>query len=107
MTALVALGYWGWSQGEGVLGVVLVLAIPIVAAAVWGTFAVPNDPSRSGNAPVPVPGVARLMLEFIFFACAAAALFTIGYSMLAWVFGIIVIVHYAVSYKRLIWLLRQ
>ena len=28
--------------------------------AVWGVFAVPDDPSRSGNAPVPIPGLLRL-----------------------------------------------
>jgi len=107
IAALVALGVWGWSQGEGALGIVLALAIPIIAAVIWGTFAVPNDPSRSGNAPIPVPGTVRLMLELAFFAIAAGALFAVRYSLLAWVFGIIVVVHYAVSYKRLVWLLRR
>lgn len=107
MAALVTLGFWGWSLGEGALRVVLVLAVPMVAAVMWGIFAVPNDPSRSGSAPIPVPGVVRLIIELALFSLAAGALSATGYSMLAWVFGIIVIGHYAVSYKRLIWLIKQ
>ncbi|WP_280456932.1 DUF2568 domain-containing protein, partial [Nocardia carnea] len=34
----------------------LVVLLPVVAAAAWGVFAVPDDPSRSGAAPVAVPG---------------------------------------------------
>jgi len=107
ITGLVALGVWGWNQDEGALGIVLALALPIVAAAIWGTFAVPNDPSRSGNAPVPVPGIVRLTLELAFFISVVVSLFAIRQSTLAWVFGITVIVHHVVSYKRLTWLLRQ
>ena len=107
ITGLAALGVWGWSQGEGALRIVLALAVPIVAAAIWGTFAVPNDPSRSGNAPVPVPGIVRLTLELAFFVSVAVSLFAIRQSTLAWVFGITVLVHHAVSCQRLIWLLRQ
>lgn len=107
ITGLVALGVWGWGQDEGALGVVLALAVPIVAATIWGTFAVPNDPSRSGNAPVPVSGIVRLTLELVFFISVVASLLAIRQSTLAWVYGSTVLVHHAVSYKRLIWLLRQ
>jgi hypothetical protein len=107
IAGLVAIGVWGWNQDEGALGVVLALAIPMIAAAIWGTFAVPNDPSRSGNAPIPVPGVVRLMLELAFFASAVGSLFALSHPMLAWAFGIVVLVHYAVSYKRIMWLIRQ
>ena len=37
-----------------------------------GVFAVPDDPSRSGSAPIAVPGLARLTLE--------AAVFGVGIS---------------------------
>lgn len=43
LTALIAMGFWGWKQGEGLLRFVLALSIPIVAAVMWGVFAVPND----------------------------------------------------------------
>ena len=49
--ALVSIGMWGWSLGDKSLKYVLALIFPLVIAAVWGIFAVPDDPSRSGKAP--------------------------------------------------------
>ena len=105
IAGLVALGRWGWNQGEGILRYALALGIPILAAVLWGTFAVPDDPSRSGKAPVPVPGSVRLMLELAFFAAATWSLFMAGPSTWAWIFGIAVLIHYAVSYDRILWLI--
>jgi hypothetical protein len=107
MVALVALGRWGWTQAGGVLGFVLALGIPVVAAGLWGTFAVPDDPSRSGRARIPVPGIVRLLLELVFFGLATWSLFALGSTSLAWIFGGIVLVHYAVSYDRITWLLSR
>ena len=107
LAALVALGYWGWTQGEGPFRYVLALGIPFIAAAAWGTFAVPNDPSRSGKAPVPVPGLVRLALELALFGFATWALFDLGLPFLGWVMGIVVLIHYGVSYDRLQWLIKQ
>jgi hypothetical protein len=73
----------------------------------WVTFAVPADPSRSGNAPIPVPGVVRLALELTFFALAAWALRAADLPRWGILFGVIVLVHYALSYDRLRWLLAQ
>jgi hypothetical protein len=50
LSALMAMGFWGWNQGKGAFRFVLAFGIPIIAALVWGVFAVPDDPSRSGNA---------------------------------------------------------
>lgn len=107
LTALAALGWWGWHQGKGVLRFVLVLGIPVLAAVLWGTFAVPDDPSRSGAAPVPVPGVVRLALELVIFGVATWALFATGLSAMGWILGLVVIVHYVISYDRIIWLIAQ
>ena len=51
LSALMAMAYWGWQQSDSALRIVFALGVPIVAAAVWGTLAVPGDPSRSGSAP--------------------------------------------------------
>ena len=107
MTGLVALGWWGWNQGEGVLRFMLALGIPFLAAVIWGTFAVPDDPSRSGEARVPVPGIVRLVLELAFFIAATLSLFAVGVTTLGWIYGIAVLIHYVVSYDRVMWLVRQ
>jgi hypothetical protein len=107
IAGLAALGWWGWHQGNGIFRFVLAVGIPILAAALWGTFAVPDDPSRSGKAPVSVPGIVRLVFELAFFAAATWALFAIGLTALAWIYGVAVLIHYAISYDRILWLIRQ
>ena len=107
MAALVAMGYWGWTQNDGVWRWVLVIVLPIAAAALWGTFAVPNDPSRSGNAPVPTPGMIRLILELAFFALATILLIVSQRLSAGVTLAVIVIIHYALSYDRILWLLRN
>lgn len=107
MGGLVALGRAGWVYGEGVYAYASAIAIPLVAAVLWGTFAVPDDPSRSGKAPVPVPGVIRLMLEAVFFLSATWSLVATGFGAYGWIYGLVVLIHYAASYDRLAWLIRQ
>jgi hypothetical protein len=107
IAALVAIGYWGWTQHEGFVRYLLAIGGPILAAVLWATFAVPDDPSRSGKAPVPVPGILRLALELTLFAFAAWALYDAGNSLLALILAAVVVVHYVLSYDRIAWLLKQ
>jgi hypothetical protein len=107
IAALVAIGYWGFSQHTGIWRFVIGIGGPLVAAVLWGALAVPDDPRRSGKAPVPVSGVLRLVLELSLFGFAVWALYDAGSPVLALILGIITIVHYALSYDRVAWLLRQ
>jgi len=107
LLALFTMGWWGWRQRGDGWRIVIAAAIPIVAATLWGVFAVPDDPSRSGSAPVPIPGVLRLVLELAFFASAACSLYGLGLSRSAALFGAIVVVHYFVSFDRVRWLVSQ
>jgi hypothetical protein len=107
LAALVAMGYWGWTQNDGIWRWVLVIVVPIAAAALWGTFAVPNDPSRSGNAPVPTPGMIRLILELAFFALATILLIASQRLSAGVTLAVIVIIHYTISYDRILWLLKN
>jgi hypothetical protein len=102
LAGLAALGVWGWQ----VQGVLAAAGAPLVAAAAWGVFNVPEDPSRSGQAPVRVPGLVRLALELAFFTGAVFALHGVA-PRLALAFAAIVVVHYAASYDRVAWLLRS
>jgi hypothetical protein len=107
LAALAALAYWGWTQHTGVLRYLLTVGLPVLGAVLWGVFAVPGDRSRSGDAPVPVPGILRLLLELLLFGFAAWCLYDAGLVLLANIFGIVVLVHYIISYDRIIWLLRK
>ena len=107
LSTLLAMGVWGWRQSEGWFRFVLAFGIPLLFAVVWGVFAVPNDPSRSGKAPVPVPGIVRLILELTFFAIGTWMLYQMGYPRLSLIFGTVVVVHYLVSYDRIGWLIQQ
>lgn len=107
LVALAAMAYWGWSQHSGLLRFVFAIGVPLLAAVLWGVFAVPEDPSRSGEAPVPVPGIVRLVLELAIFGFAAWALYDSGKPILGLILAIVVIIHYAFSYDRLAWLVRR
>ena len=102
---LVAYGYWGLNQNLGILNYVLMIAVPVVVAIIWGIFAVPNDPSRSGSAPVPVPGAVRLLLEFVIFGLAFWMMYVTGLVPLSVIFGALVVIHYILAHERIRWLL--
>lgn len=104
LAALAAVGVWGWQRGDGLLRFVLGLGLPIVVAAVWGTFRVPNDP---GAAPVAVPGIVRLAFELLFFSFATWALFDVGAMLPGSILGLAVLIHYVTSYDRILWMLKQ
>lgn len=103
LAGLAALGAWGWHVARYPAAI----AMPLVAALAWGTFNVVGDPSRSGKAPVRVPGVVRLALELAFFAGGAYGLQASGQPRLAIAFVAIVVVHYAISFRRVGWLVKQ
>lgn len=107
VAALVAFGAWGWETVAGVTGWMLAAGLPLAAATAWGVFAVPGDPSRSGAAPVPVPGLVRLLLEIGFFLAATACLRSLGWETASATFAVLVVLHYGASLDRLTWLLRQ
>ncbi|NCB32156.1 MAG: DUF2568 domain-containing protein [Clostridia bacterium] len=104
LAGLGAMGVWGWRTGVGGMRFVLAIGVPIVAAALWGIFRVPNDP---GNALVAIPGAVRLVLELGFYGFAVLGLYDARLIPAAWVMGIVVLLRYAISYDHVLWLLRQ
>ena len=107
IAALVSVGVWGWNQSDGWVRFLLGFGIPIILATLWGVFAVPNDPSRSGKAPVVTPGFIRLLIELGFFAFAIWSLYDGGLEYMSWALGIIVVLHYIISYDRVRWLMSR
>lgn len=107
LLALGALGFWGWAEHDGLGRWLWAIGLPVLVALLWGIFAVPGDPSRSGQAPVPTPGTLRLLLELSIFAAGVVALIASQRVTAAILLAAMVLLHYAVSYDRVIWLLKR
>ena len=107
VVAIVTFGIWGYRASDGLPGLILAILLPLVFAGLWGVFAVPNDPSRSGKTVVPTPGMIRLILELALFVAATWMLFDLEFQKLGWIFSTGVLIHYASSYDRIAWLLKQ
>ena len=107
LAALLGLGLAGWGLSDGWWRWILAPALPLTAAVLWGTFAVANDPSRSGRAPVPVPGAGRLVLELTILVGSAAGFYMAGYTTTGIIVALLIVISYAFSLDRLGWLLRQ
>src|SRR5689334_3734778 len=78
MAALVALGYGGWHSGTGFVRYLLVIALPLLAAAAWGVFRPPTEPHHPTNPAVPVSGKVRLLVEAVVFGGGAWGLYSAG-----------------------------
>ena len=78
--SLAALAIWGWRVG----GPVVAVAVPGVAAFVWGRFVAPNAPHRLSDP-------AKLGLEVVVFGSAVAGIVASGSARLAAGFAAVVI----------------
>lgn len=107
LAALAGVGFLAWSEGAGFARYLSGIAASVAVAAVWGIFAVPEDPSRSGHAPVPVPGALRLLLELVILFGGALAFYLAGQRWVAAGLAILIVAHYAFSRERITWLLHH
>ena len=108
LVLLAVLGVWGWRLGDGgMAGGGLALLVPLIAAVLWGAFSVPGDPSRNPRALVAVPGVVRLALEWALFGLAAYGLWSTGSRAAAETLLTVAGLHYALSWERIVWLVRH
>ena len=107
ITVLVVVVVWSWRSIDGWLGFVLAFVFPFILALIWGIFAVPDDPSRSGKAPVPISGLLRLVLELMIFSFAVWCLNALGVPYLSVAFTLLVLLHYVISLDRVRWLIKK
>lgn len=89
LCALAALGYWGFYVGSGTVAkFALGIGVPLLTAVVWGLFIAPR-------ATVKVPGPVNMALRILVFGLAAVSLAAAGQPTWAWVFGVVVVVNFA------------
>jgi hypothetical protein len=91
MSMLAALAYAGFEIGEGAVGWVLGLGLPVLAATLWGIFLAPKSERRVGDP-------ARLAMEVLIFGGAVAALLAAGHAEFAVVLGALVAGHLGLTF---------
>ncbi|MBZ5750607.1 YrdB family protein [Metabacillus rhizolycopersici] len=107
IAALFSIGMFAWTHFNGFLRYALVFILPALVMIVWGVFAVPGDPSRSGEAVVVISGFTRLMIEFIIFSAGFIAFFYSDFRVYSFIFLFFTVLHYLGSSDRIKWLLGQ
>ena len=86
---------------------VMVGIFPLGAVALWGVFATPDDPSRSGSTVVRTPGLVRLLLEWGLFAGAVGLLLRADQPLYAIALAIGVVIHYSAWPARIRWMIKN
>jgi Protein of unknown function (DUF2568) len=80
LAALAAFGLWGASIANGATAVLLAIALPAVAASLWGMFAAPTARHR-------LPLRPRVRFELAVFGFATVALWRVGLATWAAAFA--------------------
>jgi hypothetical protein len=106
LAAFTGLAMAAWKLSSGNLRWIAVIAVPIIAATIWGIFNVLDDPSRSGEAPVEVSGWTRLAIELLVLGGGAVGFLIADQPIIAVVLATLIVVQYATSWSRIEWLLQ-
>ncbi len=96
IVALIAIGYWGWTQHQGVLRYALALSLPVITAVMWATFRVGGGSDRHPPL-IAVPRLVRQLLEVVCFGFAVWSLFNAGLTSGGWLLGGIFLVYHLIT----------
>jgi Protein of unknown function (DUF2568) len=88
LAAFAALAYWGATTGGGAASILLAVAAPAVAVALWAVFAAPRSERRLGEA-------VRIPFEIAVFAVAVVALVAAGAPVAALLLAALVLLNAA------------
>ncbi|MDQ0219281.1 DUF2568 domain-containing protein [Peribacillus cavernae] len=87
IATLLAIGFWGFQKGSGIISSVLLgIGGPLLIAIIWGMFIAPKSL-------VILPFWAQLGLEAGIFGVAFIVLMNMGFSRIAYIIGLIVIIN--------------
>jgi hypothetical protein len=93
LSALAAVGYWGWKVGEGVARWAFALASVAVVTLVWALFV-------SEKARIEIGRPLQLAIEFAVWAAAGAALYGTGHPRLGLAFVLVAVLSGTLNYVR-------
>jgi Protein of unknown function (DUF2568) len=87
IVALIAFAFWGWTVGSNTATrLLLVIALPLAAAAVWGLFLSPKPD-------IQLPYAVVALAQFLFFALAVGALWASGHHVLSVITAAVLVVN--------------
>jgi hypothetical protein len=93
LCALAALAYGGWHVGGPLwLRILVAVALPLLAAVVWGRWVAPK-------ASHPIPDPQRLIPEWLVFGGATVALAVTGHPFLAAILAVLAAVNRAALWR--------
>ena len=92
LAALAGLAIWGWGTGPTGVNVVLAVAAPLAAAALWGAFVAPRAPRHPGD-----PW--RLLLEAAVFGAGALAFAAAGAGGVGIALGVLAALHLVATFS--------
>src|SRR5690349_4917818 len=92
LSVLVALGYWGFHTGEGMITkIILGIGAPVVAVVIWGLLGAPKSAWQ-------LQGLWYLVLSVVWFGSAALGLFVAGQRNLGIAFALVFVVNQVLAY---------
>ena len=97
LIALLAIGYWGWTQHAGAGRWLWTIGLPVVAAVAWALLRAPGD---GPDPTIAIPGIARFALELVVLGGAAFLLWRAGQSLAAAGFAALIVTDYVLQYDR-------
>ena len=103
LAAWTGFAWGGWQLGSWPLG----LGLLVLTVVLWGTFAVPDDPSRGGRGSVSVSGPVRLVIGVLVLWGGCVMFWLGGAIVIAIVLAILNAIHIAFGLDRIRWLIRR
>jgi hypothetical protein len=92
LSALIGLAYWGFQTGPtSIAKFVLGIGAPLVAVVVWALFGAPRADWH-------LEGVARVILQILYFGSAALAFYSTGNRFLGLIFALICVLNGVLNY---------
>lgn len=89
---LASLGYWGFHNGQGVIGkIALGIGAPALAVVIWGMWGAPKSQWQ-------LHGSWYLLLQIVFFGSAALALYVADQRSLGIAFALIFVLNCTLAY---------
>ncbi|HEY3992493.1 MAG TPA: YrdB family protein [Ktedonobacteraceae bacterium] len=89
---LAALCYFGFTiQPNPPLKISLGIGLPVVAIVIWALFGAPRSKRR-------LQGLPFLLLQIVFFGCAAVVLYIVGQHLLGIIFALVFVLNTVLAY---------